>query len=65
MSAEPGGRYCGREFSVADLAHIRQLLALQPALGRVALSRRLCQDLGWLNALGTRPIISSHSRDLG
>jgi hypothetical protein len=27
-------------------------LALQPALGRVALSRRLCQDLGWLNALG-------------
>ncbi len=52
MSAELGGRYCGREFSVADLAHIRQLLALQPALGRVALSRRLCQDLGWLNALG-------------
>ena len=39
-------------FSPADLAHIRQLLALQPALGRVALSRRVCQDLGWLNALG-------------
>ena len=52
MSAEVGRRYCGREFSVADLAHIRQLLALQPALGRVALSRRLCQDVGWLNALG-------------
>jgi hypothetical protein len=52
MSGEPGGRYCGREFSPADLAHIRQLLALQPALGRVALSRRVCQDLGWLNALG-------------
>jgi hypothetical protein len=27
-------------------------LELRPALGRVALSRRLCQDLGWLNALG-------------
>jgi hypothetical protein len=46
------GRYCGREWSVADLAHIRQLLELRPALGRVALSRRVCQDLDWLNALG-------------
>ncbi len=53
MSGEGGGvRYCGREFSPADLAHLRALLALRPTLGRVALSRRLCQDLGWLNALG-------------
>jgi hypothetical protein len=52
MSAEPGRRYCGRLLSVADLAHIRALLQLQPTLGRVALSRRVCQDLGWLNALG-------------
>jgi len=52
MSAEVARRYCGREFSGAELAHIRQLLTLQPALGRVALSRRLCQDLGWLNVLG-------------
>ena len=52
MSAERGPRYCGREFSAADLAQIRGLLALQPVLGRVALSRRVCQDLGWLNALG-------------
>jgi hypothetical protein len=52
MSAEPGRRYCGRPFSLADLAHIRVLLQLQPVLGRVALSRRVCQDLGWLNALG-------------
>ncbi len=52
MSAESGRRYCGREFSAADLAHIRGLLQLQPVLGRVALSRRVCQDLGWLNALG-------------
>jgi hypothetical protein len=52
MSTEPGRRYGGRELSGADLAHIRELLQLQPALGRVALSRRVCQDLGWLNALG-------------
>jgi hypothetical protein len=45
-------RYCARDFSRADLAHIRQLLEIQPALNRVGLSRRICQDLGWLNALG-------------
>jgi hypothetical protein len=52
MTAEPGRRYCGREFSAADLAQIRELLQSKPALGRVALSRRVCQDLGWLNGLG-------------
>ncbi|HEY9073214.1 MAG TPA: DUF4338 domain-containing protein [Desulfobaccales bacterium] len=52
MNTQPGRRYCGRDFSAADLAHIRELLQLQPVLGRVALSRRVCQDLGWLNALG-------------
>jgi len=52
MSGAEGRRYCGREFSGADLAHIRALLEIRPALGRVALSRRVCQDLGWLNALG-------------
>jgi len=52
MRAEVLGRYCGRAFSAADLNHIRQLLEIRPPLGRVALSRRLCQDLGWLNGLG-------------
>jgi Druantia protein DruA len=52
MRVEPPGRYCGRQFSAADLAHIRELLQIKPALSRVALSRRLCLDLGWLNALG-------------
>lgn len=52
MSAQALGRYCGREFSVADLDHIRQLLEIRPVLGRVALSRRVCQDLGWINGLG-------------
>ncbi|MFI5107018.1 MAG: transposase [Terriglobales bacterium] len=45
-------RYCGREFSPAELDHIRELLEIRPALGRVAVSRRICQDLGWLNVLG-------------
>jgi hypothetical protein len=52
MSAQALGRYCGREFSVADVDHIRQLLEIRPVLGRVALSRRVCQDLGWINGLG-------------
>jgi Domain of unknown function (DUF4338) len=59
MSAEPGRRYCGREFSAADLAHIRELLQIQPVLGRVALSRRVCQDLGWLNGLGQPKAMSA------
>jgi hypothetical protein len=52
MSAEAARRYCGRQFSPAELDHIRTLLELRPVLGRVALSRRVCQDFGWLNALG-------------
>jgi hypothetical protein len=52
MSVEAARRYCGREFSPAELDRIRELLQIRPALGRVALSRRICQDLGWLNVLG-------------
>ena len=52
MSAQGARRYCGREFSSAELDHIRELLELRPALGRVVLSRRICQDLGWRNVLG-------------
>jgi hypothetical protein len=52
MSDLDARRYCARNFSPADLAHIRGLLEIQPVLNRVALSRRICQDLGWVNALG-------------
>jgi Druantia protein DruA len=52
MSTEAARRYCGRAFSPAELDPIRQLLELRPVLRRVALSRRICQDLGWLNVLG-------------
>lgn len=52
MSGQAVRRYCGREFSAGELNHIGQLLKRRPVLGRVALSRRICQDLGWLNVLG-------------
>ena len=45
-------RYCGRDFSVADLAHLQELLRRQPALNRTQLSRQVCQDLGWINSGG-------------
>ena len=52
MSSGVLGRYCGRDFPPAELEQIRELLRLQPALNRVQLSRRICQDLGWLNPAG-------------
>jgi hypothetical protein len=52
MNVEAARRYCGREFSPAELDRIGELLQIRPALGRVALSRRICQDLGWLNVPG-------------
>lgn len=52
MSEESIGRYCGRDFSAVELTRIRELLSLQPALNRVGLSRRICQDFGWRNACG-------------
>ena len=52
MNAEPSRRYCGRDFSAADLAHIQELLGRQPALNRTQVSRQVCQDLGWLKSGG-------------
>jgi hypothetical protein len=52
MKPAPPRRYCGRDFSAADLAHLQELLGRQPALNRVQLSRQVCQDLGWRNGGG-------------
>ena len=52
MNPAPRWRYCGRDFSVADLAHLQELLRRQPALNRTQLSRQVCQDLGWINSGG-------------
>jgi hypothetical protein len=40
-------RYCGREFSDAELSSLRQLLAEHPAATRAHLSRLACQLLDW------------------
>jgi hypothetical protein len=40
-------KYCGREFTDTELAEIRRLLVEDPKTTRWALSRLLCETLGW------------------
>ncbi len=40
-------KYCGREFTDTELAGIRRLLVEAPKTTRWALSRLLCETLGW------------------
>lgn len=40
-------RYCGRDFSEGELAHIRVLISDHPASTRAELSRLTCQALQW------------------
>jgi len=40
-------RYCGRDFSMQDLAFIRQLISENPSTTRAELSRLTCQALHW------------------
>ena len=47
MSAGAPLRYCGRDFSAAEIDWLRALIARRPALRRAALSRALCERLGW------------------
>lgn len=39
--------YCGRDFSLADIQTIKDLMAHHPKLQRAALSRQLCELFGW------------------
>jgi hypothetical protein len=39
-------RYCGREFDDHALAYIRRIAA-EPGMTRWAISRRVCEELGW------------------
>jgi hypothetical protein len=43
---------CGREFSAAAIAGIRKILRGDPSLSRRAVSRRVCEWLGWRGANG-------------
>ena len=45
-------RYCGREFSAAELEGIRQLIVQSPLSNRAQLSRLVCQRLNWLKPDG-------------
>ena len=45
-------RYCGREFTSADLDLIRALIAASPPLNRAQLSRAVCERLAWLRPDG-------------
>ncbi len=48
MSETAPRRYCGRDFSAAELDLIRALAAPRdPAPGGRALSRAVCERLGW------------------
>ena len=51
-------RYCGREFTAGELERIRQLIAEDPSRNRAELSRRVCDELGWLRADGRRKAMS-------
>lgn len=45
-------RYCGREFTAAEIDLIRECLAVSPPLSRYRLSRALCERLDWRRADG-------------
>jgi hypothetical protein len=52
-TTQPGAsvRFCGREFSPAELARIRGLIA-QGNTWRSQLARQVCQEFGWRNPQG-------------
>jgi hypothetical protein len=45
-------RYCGRDFSDAEIEAIRQLIADHPKARRARLSRLVCEQIGWLREDG-------------
>ena len=44
--------YCGRNFTLADIQTINDLMAHHPKLQRAALSRQLCELFGWFKPNG-------------
>jgi uncharacterized protein DUF4338 len=45
-------RYCGRDFSVEELAQIIELIEKNPSKNRITLSRDVCRMLSWYKADG-------------
>ena len=50
-------RFCGRQFSPAELERLRHWLA-EGQLNRSGLARRLCEELGWVNGTGQPKLMS-------
>ena len=45
-------RYCGRDFTAAEIALIRALITVSPPLSRYRLSQEVCERLNWRRADG-------------
>jgi len=45
-------RYCGRDFTPAELATIQGIIAEDPDRSRFAISKLVCERLGWLKPNG-------------
>jgi len=58
VTDERSARYCGRDFTANDLAMIRELIASDARHNRLALSRIVCDKLGWFRADGGRKDMS-------
>ncbi len=54
----PTRRYCGRDFSEADLETIRRIATEDPDRTRAAISRLVCEELSWLKPNGTQKDMS-------
>ncbi len=51
-------RYCGRDFTPADLDAIRALIAAAPGASRAELSHQVCRSLGWAKPDGAPKAMS-------
>ena len=51
-------RYCGRLFSWEEILGIRRLMTEHPSYNRVALSRAVCDAIGWVKPDGRRKEMS-------
>lgn len=51
-------QYCGRWFSQQEIEWIRRLIDSEERLHRTAISRRACDEFGWLSANGHRKEMS-------
>jgi hypothetical protein len=52
-------RYCGRDFSVAEMATLSALCSDGRYRSRAAIARAACEELGWVDALGRPKAMSA------